>query len=247
MAQNQPINVDALLARVNSPAHYAGGEWNSCNKDWDAVAVRLCLAFPDTYEIGMSNLGIQILCEIVNEMPDALCDRAFTPWPDMAKVLRETGNHLFGLESRRPLRDFDAVGFSIPYELGASNILEMLDLGGIPVLAAERGADDPIVIGGGASLVNPEPLADFYDLIVIGEGEEILPALLAELRDLRSASPDWRPAFLKSAAPREGVYVPAFYQPAYRPDYSYAGIASRDPAAPPEIRRLHVDIDHHVR
>ncbi|MDP6508461.1 MAG: TIGR03960 family B12-binding radical SAM protein [Chloroflexota bacterium] len=247
MAQYHRLGVDALLARVNSPAHYAGGEWNSRNKDWDAAAVRLCLAFPDTYEIGMSNLGIQILYEIVNEMPDALCDRAFTPWPDMAEVLRETGNQLFGLESRRPLSEFDAVGFSLPYELGASNILEMLDLGGVAVLAAERGPDDPIVIGGGASLVNPEPLADFFDLIVIGEGEEILPALLAELRDLRSASPDWRSAFLKTAAAREGVYVPGFYAPVYGPDYAYVGIEPRDPSAPPEIRRLHVDIDHHVR
>ena len=245
--QQTAVSIDALLSRVQRPAHYAGGEWNSRNKDWDSAAVRLCLAFPDTYEIGMSNLGIQILYEIVNEMPDALCDRVFTPWPDMAEVLRETETPLFGLESRRPLSDFDIVGFSTAYELGATNILETLSLGGIPVLASQRGATDPIVIGGGASMVNPEPLAEFFDVIVIGEGEEVLPELVAELRRARAAGGDWRLEFLTAAANREGVYVPRFYEPEYGPDYSYRGLKPVVPFARPEISRLHVDINEFVR
>ena len=247
MSADGRLDIEPLLARVVRPAQYAGGEWNSRNKDWASASVRLCLAFPDTYEIGMSNLGIQILYEIVNEMPDALCDRAFTPIPDMAEVLRETKTPLFGLESRRPLSDFDAVGFSIPYELGATNVLETLDLGGIPVMAKERGPGDPLVIGGGASFVNPEPLADFFDLIVIGEGEEILPDLLTALRRARAGGGDWRLKFLTTVAAWDGVYVPRFYEPEFGDDYSFQGLTPQSSAAPTEIRRIHVDINEHLR
>ncbi len=247
MSADRPLNIEPLLSRVIRPAQYAGGEWNSRNKDWSSASVRLCLAFPDTYEIGMSNLGIQILYEIINEMPDALCDRVFTPMPDMASVLRETNTPLFGLESRRPLNDFDAVGFSIPYELGASNVLETLNLGGIPLMAVERGPDDPIVIGGGASFVNPEPLAEFFDLIVIGEGEEILPDILTALGRSRAAGGDWRLDFLKAVMAWDGVYVPRFYQPKFGPGYSYQGLTPHLPGAPAEIRRVHVDINEHLR
>ena len=241
------LEIESLLTRVVRPAQYAGGEWNSRNKDWLSVGTRLCLAFPDTYEIGMSNLGIQILYEIVNEMPDALCDRVFTPMPDMAQLLRDTNTPLFGLESRRPLGEFDAIGFSVPYELGATNVLETLGLGGIPLLAEDRSLDDPVVIGGGASFVNPEPLADFFDCIVIGEGEEILPDILGTLSQFKNRDDGWRLAFLTEVASWKGVYVPQLYAPKYSADYSYQGLAPKRPDIPSTVKRIHVDINEHIR
>ena len=181
MNMNAKVNVEPLLERVRRPAHYAGGEWNARDKPWDGVDVKLCMIFPDSYEIGMSNLGIQILYELVNELPRFLCDRAFCPWPDMAGALRATNTPLFGLDSRRPLSEFDMLGFSLPYEMGATGVLEVLDLARVPLESADRGDRDPIVVGGGASLVNPEPMADFFELIVVkGESrlESVAPTIL---------------------------------------------------------------------
>ena len=241
------IDVESLLDGIQNPVHYVGGEWNSRNRDWDSAPVRICLAFPDVYQIGMSNLGIQILYELVNQRSDMLCDRAFCPWPDMATRLRERGVELFGLETRRALAAFDMVGFSLPYELGATGMLEMLDLGGIPLCAAARGEQDPIVIGGGASLVNPEPLADFLDLAVIGDGEELLPALLALQAESKAASPArWRSRFLERAAGLDGVYVPSFYDVKYLCGGALESVAPNNSAAPPQVERAYVDINEYI-
>lgn len=241
------IEVEALLDGIQNPVHYVGGEWNSRNRDWDSAPVRICLAFPDVYQIGMSNLGIQILYELVNERGDMLCDRAFCPWPDMAGRLRERGVPLFGLETRRPLSAFDMVGFSLPYELGVTGMLEMLDLGGIPLRAAQRGDQDPIVIGGGASLVNPEPLADFLDLAVIGDGEELLPRLLELQGEARRADPlAWRRRFLERAAGLAGVYVPSLYDVSYLPDGRLGAVTPNNPAAPAQVERAYVDINDYI-
>ncbi len=241
------IDVESLLEGIQNPIHYVGGEWNSRNRDWDSAPVRVCLAFPDLYQIGMSNLGIQILYELVNQRPDMLCDRAFCPWPDMAERLRERGARLYGLETRRALSAFDMVGFSLPYELGATGMLEMLDLGGIPLQAVDRGEDDPIVIGGGASLVNPEPLADFLDLAVIGDGEELLTRLLELQAQAKAVAPSrWRQRFLEQAARLDGVYVPAFYEIEYLADGRLGKVAPANPAAAAQVERAYVDINAYI-
>ena len=162
---------DQILPLVKKPARYAGGEWNIIRKDWDNVDLRVAFAFPDVYEVGMSHLGLHILYEIVNSRPDALMERVFAPWTDMEEKMRENDLPLFALESRRPVRDFDVVAFTLQYEMSYSNVLNMLDLAGIPLLSEQRGEDCPLVIAGGPCAFNPEPLADFIDIFVIGEGE----------------------------------------------------------------------------
>ena len=246
MNANTTVNVEPLLERVRRPSHYAGGEWNALEKDWAGAAVKLCMIFPDSYEIGMSNLGIQILYELINELPDFLCDRAFCPWPDMADLLRETETPLFGLDSKRPLAAFDILGFTLPYEMGATGVLEVLDLAGIPLESAGRGEHDPIVVGGGASFVNPEPLADFFDVIVVGEGEEILPTLMRTLARLKEKGGDWKERYLREVSGYEGVYVPRLYEPQYADDYSLIGVTPVDGDVPSEIRRIHVDINEYL-
>src|SRR5262245_44655372 len=166
--------LDNILPRVQKPARYIGGEWNSVVKDPARVQLRMALAFPDTYELGMSHLGLRILYSLLNSRPEIWAERVFCPWLDMETELRASGIPLVALESGTPLRDFAVVGFSLQYELNYTNILTMLDLGGIPLLAADRGEGDPLVIGGGSMAFNPEPLADFFDCILIGDGEELI-------------------------------------------------------------------------
>ncbi|MHB1415358.1 MAG: B12-binding domain-containing radical SAM protein, partial [Chloroflexota bacterium] len=222
------IDLDGILSRVSKPARYTGGEWNSVRKDWDAVRVRLALAFPDVYEVGMSNFGLAILYETVNSRPEFLAERAYAPWVDMEAELRSHGLPLFSLESKRPLGQFDVIGFSLASELTYTNLLNMLSLAGVPLLAGERGDADPLVIAGGTCAYNPEPLADFVDLFVIGDGEEVLPELLeAYAESSKRAKGDERPtvdrdAFLRRAAGIEGVYVPSLYEVAYNPDGTVA-------------------------
>ncbi|MFO8012032.1 MAG: hypothetical protein R6X20_01875, partial [Phycisphaerae bacterium] len=176
-----------LLPFVTNPAQYVGGEVNAARKDWDAAAVRLCLAFPDTYAIGMSHLGSGIVYDVVNRRSDALCDRTYAPWGDAADRLGALGLPLFAWESRRPVRDFDLVGFSLQYEMLATNVLAMLDLAGIPLLAEERGEADPLVLAGGPGTNNPEPMAPFFDLMVLGDAEAALPRFLDRYADLKAA------------------------------------------------------------
>ena len=170
-------SIESFLPSVAKPARYTGGEWNMVRKDPAAVSVRFALALPDVYEVGMSNLGLKILYGVLNDRQDTYAERAYCPWPDMEQAMRETGTPLTSLETQTPLRDFDAVGVSLQYEMTYSNILTMLDLGGIPLTSADRADNDPLIVGGGPCAYNPEPLADFFDCFVIGEGEELIGEL----------------------------------------------------------------------
>ncbi len=212
------IDIEGLLSRVTRPARYVGGELNSVRKDWDSVSVRLVLAYPDVYEVGMSNLGLQILYDLVNREADLLAERAYSPWVDMEALMRERGVPLFSLESRRPLADFDLLGISLSMELTYTNVLNLLDLAGLPLLSAERDNRHPVIVAGGSGAYNPEPMAPFIDLFVAGDGEEVLLELMrlyARMRGDGPSAPQGRPpraAFLKAAARVEGVYVPSLYR-----------------------------------
>src|SRR5688572_7143525 len=208
--------LDGILPLVQKPARYTGGEVNSIAKDWSALVdgrrpVSVALIYPDIYDVGTSNLGIQILYEIVNGDRRFICERAYAPWVDMEAQLRRFGLPLFSLESKRPLRDFDVVGFSLAYELDYTNVLNVLDLAGIPLRAADRGPNAPLVIAGGSNTTNPEPMSDFIDLYLIGDGEESLPGLLERYDRLRGDAkrPD-RALLLREAASIDGAYVPSF-------------------------------------
>ncbi len=223
-----------LLRRVNRPARYTGGEWNAVVKDWDATPVRVALAFPDTYEVGMSNMAVPILYDIINRRADALAERVYAPWVDMEAALRAAGAPLFSLETKRPLKDFGIIGFSLGYELGYTNVLNMLDLSGIPILAAERDDDHPLVIAGGSSCLNPEPLADFIDAFVIGDGEEVTGELLDTFREHRG---EGKSALLRKLAALEGVYVPSLYDVAYDSQGIVKSITPNAPEARATVRR----------
>ena len=225
---------DDLLPRVTKPARYTGGEWNSTIKDWDAAAMRVALAFPDLYEIGMSNMALPILYDLFNKAPDVLAERVYAPGTDMAAAMRQAGVPLSSLESRRPLRQFDVIGFSLGYELTYTNVLEMLDLAGVPVLANERGDSDPLVVAGGTCALNPEPMSDFVDFFVIGDGEDVVPELIGCLRSARKMPRRQR---LKMLAGIRGVYVPSLYRVEYEADGRFRSITPADPAARPRIER----------
>jgi radical SAM family uncharacterized protein len=220
--------LQALLTRVQKPIRYVGGEWNSVTKSWSDIAVRLALAYPDTYEIGMSNLGLAILYDLVNQRPEFLAERVFAPWDDMQTAMRAASIPLFSLETRHSLADFDVVGFSLQHELNYTNVLSMLDLGGIPVLASERDAGHPLIIAGGSCTYNPEPMADFIDAFVIGEGEEVLLELLLVVQRWKAgngtSSPQGRRQLLEQLAGIPGVYVPSFYEPRYKHDGTLSGM-----------------------
>jgi radical SAM family uncharacterized protein len=238
-----PDPLDILLPTVSKPARYTGGEWNATHKDWGTARVRLALAYPDLYELGMSNLGLLILYDIANRLDGVLCERVYAPWTDMEAALRAASLPLFTVESRRPLADFDIIGFTLPHELNYTNILNMLDLAGIPLLARERTDAHPIILGGGAGAYNPEPLADFFDLLAVGEGEEVLVDLLSCYRETASASgrSGSRDAFLAAAARIPGVYVPSFYQAEYRPDGTVRRVVPIHPSAPARVTKRIVD------
>ena len=214
--------LDRILPGVSKPARYTGHEWNSIVKDWDEVEVRVALAYPDIYEVGMSNRGLAILYDILNGQAFCLAERVYAPWLDMEEAMRKAGIPLFSLESRRPLREFDIVGFTLPYELNYTNVLNMLDLAGIPVLAAERGEDDPLIIGGGSCTYNAEPMARFFDLFVIGEGEEVVVELVQAYREWKRGKEGGKAEFLRRAARIEGIYVPRFYRVRYHDDGTVA-------------------------
>ena len=201
-----------ILHQVNRPARYTGGEWNSIVKDWDKTPVKIALAYPDTYEIGMSNLALPILYDIINRRPDALAERVYAPWTDLEAIMRQRKIPLFSLESQRPLRDFDIVGFSLGYELTYTNVLNMLGLAGIPVMAAERDGSCPLVIAGGSGALNPEPMSDFIDIFVIGDGEEVVEEFLDAYREAQGAGKQQLLVRLSSVP---GIYVPSLYRVEY--------------------------------
>jgi len=224
---------DEVLYGVSRPARYTGGEWNSIVKDWNAVPIRVALAFPDVYEVGMSNLALPILYKILNEQPDILAERVFAPWLDMEDQMRKHHMPLFSLESKRPLSDFDVIGFSLGYELTYTNVLNMLNLADIPVYSRERDDSHPLVIAGGSCVFNPEPMADFIDLFIIGEAEEAILAFLDVFRAYRGG----RVQLLREAAKLPGVYVPSFYEVAYNNDGTLAAFSPVVPEARLPIER----------
>jgi radical SAM family uncharacterized protein/radical SAM-linked protein len=231
---------DSLLL-VTSPLRYLNGEVNAVHKDFDKASVRVALAFPDLYELGMSHLGLKILYEIVNAREEYLAERVFAPWPDREALLRQESAPLTSLESGRPLLDFDMVGFTLPYEMTCTNILNMLDLAGLPVRAEERDGRHPLVGGGGPGAFNPEPLADFFDFFLLGDGEEAILEIAGLLEKRRG---DDREETLRLLAAIQGVYVPRLYRPFTGPDGRFAGIEPTVAGQPTHIRkRILLDLD----
>ena len=228
---------DEILMRVEKPARYVGGELNAVMKDKDKVSIRFAMCFPDVYEIGMSYLGIQILYDLFNRREDTWCERVYSPWPDLDAILRDKKIPLFALESQDPLKDFDFLGFTLQYEMGYTNILQVLDLAGIPLLSERRGEEDPVVIGGGPCSYNPEPLADFFDLFYMGEGEVSYDRLL-DLYKANKAAGGSRMDFLKKAAGVPGIYVPCLYEASYHEDGTLAAFRPLCDEAPEKIKRV---------
>jgi len=223
-----------VLPRVSKPARYTGGEVNMIKKDWHEAAVKMVFAFPDVYEIGMSHIGGKILYGLVNERSEHLLERCFAPWPDMETVMREEGIPLYALESFRPLTDFDVVGFSLQYELSITNVLNMLDLAGIPLKSNERNQGHPLVVAGGPVVFNPEPFADFFDAFLIGDGEELLPEFLDIIGQNRGLD---REELLIKLAKIEGVYVPELYEATYNTDGTLQEIRPRMEGISSRIRK----------
>ena len=231
-----------ILMSVEKPARYIGGEVNAVMKDPDEVEVRFAMCFPDVYEIGMSHLGIQILYDMFNRREDVWCERVYSPWPDMDKVLREEKIPLFTLEGQTPVREMDFLGITLQYEMCYTNILQILDLSGIPLFAGERGEEDPIVIGGGPCAYNPEPIAEFFDLFYIGEGETVYDDLLDLYKRMRARGTGRR-AFLEQAAGIPGIYVPALYDVEYHEDGTIRAMVPNHPHAPERVvKQLVVDM-----
>ncbi len=197
------LTLNRILPYVEKPARYTGGEYNSIVKDWTQIPYRIALAFPDTYELGMSNLGLAILYDIVNKQPDMLAERVYCPWPDMEAAMRREGIPLYSLETFHPLADFDIIGFSLPYEQLYTNVLTMLNLAGLPLLASARDERYPLIIAGGSAVYNPEPMADFFDAFVIGEGEEVILEVIR-------AYGDWRKAWNKEIHRPSALTLPRY-------------------------------------
>lgn len=227
---------DEVLMKIEKPARYIGGEVNSVMKDKDQVDIRFAMCFPDVYEIGMSHLGIQILYDMFNRREDVWCERVYSPWTDLDKIMREENIPLFALESQDPIREFDFLGITIQYEMCYTNILQILDLAGIPLHAADRTWDDPIVIGGGPCTYNPEPLAPFFDLFYIGEGETVYDDLLDAYKETKKNGGS-RKDYLEKAAQIEGIYVPSFYEVAYKEDGTIASFWPINPNAKEKIQK----------
>ncbi|HWR41192.1 MAG TPA: TIGR03960 family B12-binding radical SAM protein [Patescibacteria group bacterium] len=236
---------EALMQRVTKPARYTGQEWNSVLKDPIMVDVRVVLAMPDVYEVGMSNLGLKILYEVLNQQPRIAAERVYAPWVDMEKEMRAAGLRLCTLESQQPVAEFDMLGFSLQYELSYSNVLNMLDLAGISLLAAERREEEPLVVCGGPCTFNAEPMADFVDAFVLGEGEEVIVEMAALVADWKQAGrPGGRQGVLKRLAGLSGVYVPSLYEVGYTADGRVASVTPICPEAPARVlKRLVKDLD----
>ena len=229
-----------LLSRVEKPARYIGGEYNMQVKE--QADLRFALCFPDVYEIGMSHLGSRILYNVLNRMDGVSCERCFAPWTDMEQALVEAGEELFTLETRRPLRSFDIVGFSLLYEMCYSNVLTMLELARIPFLSRDRGEDHPLIVAGGPCAVNPEPIAPFFDAVLIGDGEEMVPELVNACRASRAAGED-KAQLLERLAAIPGVYVPGFYEAEYD-ESGFKAIHRLNDKAPEKVtRRILDDLD----
>ena len=227
---------DEILLNIEKPARYIGGEVNSVMKDKEKVDIRFAMCFPDVYEIGMSHLGIQILYDMFNRRGDTWCERVYSPWSDLDKVLREKNIPLFALESQDPVRDFDFLGITIQFEMCYTNILQILELSHIPLHASERTAADPFVIGGGPCTYNPEPLAEFFDIFYIGEGETVYDELLDVYKSWKGSGKS-RKEFLEMAAQIEGLYIPSFYDPVYNEDGTLKSFSPNNVHAPASVKK----------
>ncbi|MBP1545723.1 MAG: TIGR03960 family B12-binding radical SAM protein [Oscillospiraceae bacterium] len=236
--------IEGLLLQVKSPSRYIGGELNSVVKDRDKVDVRFAFCFPDSYDIGMSHIGMKILYSLKNKRENWWCERVFAPWPDYEKLMRENDIPLYGLESLDPIKDFDFIGFTVQYELCYTNILNMLDLAGLSVLASERKDTDPVVVAGGPCVCNPEPLCDFIDLFIIGEGEEVNIELLELYEQMKKSGEYSKKEFLRRAAGIKGIYVPSLYNVSYNDDGSVHSVKPECEGVPEKVtKRIISDLD----
>lgn len=234
---------DEILQSVEKPSRYIGNELNSVHKDLKNVKIRFAFCFPDTYEIGMSHLGMKILYHLLNEREDTYCERVFAPWTDMESKMRENNIPLFALETHDPIKEFDFVGFTLQYEMSYTNIINMLDLAGIPLYSSERTKDDPFVCAGGPCAYNPEPLADFFDFFVLGEGEEIINEIMDAYNAWKEDNTS-REDFLNRIVNIQGVYVPSFYDVEYNEDGTISCIRPKKREYPEKIRkRIIKDVD----
>lgn len=235
---------DEILLQVEKPARYIGQEVNMVKKDLSNVDVRFAMCFPDVYEIGMSHLGIQILYDMFNKMEGVYCERVYSPWVDLDKLMREHNIPLFALESQDPIKSFDFLGITIQYEMCYTNILQVLDLSHIPIFAKDRGEDDPIVIGGGPCSYNPEPIADYFDVFNFGEGEEVYEKIIAVYRENRENGGS-RLSFLEQVATIDGVYVPRFYDVTYNEDGTIRDFIPNNKNAKEKITKtIIMDLSH---
>ncbi|MBR2152988.1 MAG: TIGR03960 family B12-binding radical SAM protein [Clostridia bacterium] len=235
--------LEKILAKVQKPARYIGGEMYSTVKDKEKVDVRFCFGFPDTYEVGMSHLGIKILYSALNSAENVWCERVFAPLPDMEEQLRENNIPLFALESRDPISEFDFVGFTMQYELSYTNVVNMLDLGNIPVFAKDRDESHPLVIIGGPCVCNPEPICDFVDIVSLGEGEEALPELMELYAKCKKEGYN-KAEFLKKAAQLDGFYVPSLYEITYKEDNTIEAITPTNNAPAKITKRVIKNLDN---
>ena len=235
--------MEMILSRVQKPARYTGGEYNAVVKDRRSVDTRVALCFPDTYEIGMSNLGVRILYGLMNEQEGVWCERVFAPWGDMEAEMRREGLSLYGLESGDPISGFDVIGFSLGYELAYTNVLNMLDLAGLPLRTADRGEESPLIIAGGTCAYNSEPLVPFIDIFCLGEGEDVLLELLELYR--RARNEGWRRRELLVAAARiPGLYVPSLYEVTYGEDGVVTAVTPTEGAPSVVTKRIVQDFEH---
>lgn len=237
-----PLNKEDLFRLVQKPGRYTGGELNSVTKDKKDISIRFAFCFPDIYEVGMSHLGMKLLYSLYNEQKDVWCERVFVPDVDMEQLMRDNGIKLFGLESRDAIDTFDFIGFTLQYELSFTAILNMLDLAGLPLRAADRNDSMPVVIAGGPCACNPEPLADFIDLFILGEGEEVSLELLDLYRRHKASGFD-KTLFLREAAKLEGVYVPSLYDVRYREDGTVASVTPVGDTPKTVKKRIIKDMD----
>ena len=230
------------LQHVEKPARYTGGEWNSIVKDHSTADVTMALAFPDVYEVSMSHLGIKILYGLLNEREDVVAERVFAPWHDMEQEMRNRNIPLFSLETKTPIREFDLLGFTLQYEMSYTNILNMLDMADIPFYSKDRDMSFPLLLAGGPCVYNIEPIADFFDVVSIGESEEWLVEFVELFKAEKAKGfPGGKEAFLRKAALIEGTYVPALYEPEYTEEGHFKGLRLLAEEAPPVVKKRIVE------
>ena len=238
----EPLDVDALVLAAQKPSRYVGGEVNAVAKDLRAMRATWALCFPETYELGMSNVGFRVLYHVLNSRPDLACERVFMPWPDLVERMRERGVPLWALESRARVSDFDILGFSLQFEAGYTTVLAMLDLAGVPLFASERTEAHPLVVAGGPCTFNGEPVAPFFDAMVLGDGEDValeISEVVASWKQGRGS----RAELLDRLSRVPGVYVPSFFEPRYGPDGRLVAIEPLKPGNGRVTRRIVADLD----